>query len=128
MKTLLALLLLIPSLSWGSDSYFGCKLIARIDHVGDNVEDFVLSEAETELMNINLEKGIIVFGKLETEYMILNTSETHITAYKNISTKIDTYISLNRYTLSMNSKNKSKKDDKLLFETNWICNPIEKKI
>ena len=129
MKTLLALLLLIPSLSWGDKYFIACKLTQNINFVVNEKTIYNPEEQETGLFYIDLKNKIIgMQGDIRIfEYNFTNETETFISALYETSFNTHQYITIDRYTLDLEFKISESDGSEAIALDKFKCNPISKK-
>ena len=127
MKTLLALLLLIPSLSWGEKFYLSCKSNKLEDFENGKTEYFDPTYQINELFYVDMNRKVI--GKQRSMggfhlYEFTNEKEEFVCGLYTLP-DASQYICVNRYTLDLSARTSN--NIKELKRRSYSCENIEQK-
>ena len=127
MKIFLALLLLIPSLSWGEIFFMSCMPIKHQSSKNSEVTYYEPYQKDIENFYVNMKKELI--GRQTSmgfyDYEFTNEQDEYVCGGTEISTKINQYICVNRFTLDLTIKDSDTKE--WSNKVDYKCEQVEKK-
>ena len=129
MKTLLALLLLIPSLSWGENFFISCLATKYKASIKSDYIYFEKHPHDEDIVNFYINMKEKVIGRQNTigftEFEFTNEQDEYVCGGFDKSTDIVQYICINRYTLELTIHDSNSKEwtDRYYYR----CKPVDKK-